>query len=699
MSTRRLFETAFTLHRNGDLPAAETFYRQLLADEPRHAPALHLLGLLCQQTGRHQQAVTLIQQALAITPDEPDYLNNLGAALRASGQPDQAVACYRRALAIAPQDLDLQHNLGNAYLELQAFTDAAHCYRTVLAAWPGNETARAALVHALQAQGFACHNGGRHAEAEAAYQEAAALHPHDGALHYNLGNAQRELGKTEAALKSYRQALKLLPDDADVYNNLGNVLRETGQLREAIIAYQTAIHHNPRLYHAKVHLIHQRQHACEWERLEHDVAEVREWVRTVPAARISPFAFLAMPGTTPEEQRRCADNWAEQQCAALLAQQAPYVHERGRRPHRLRIGYLSSDFRLHPLAFLISELIELHDRGQFEIHAYSAAADDGSAERKRLERAFDHFTDIRALTPQQAAARIHQDEIDILVDLTGFTQTSRSALVALRPAPISINWLGFPGTMGALNGRPLFDYILTDDYVTPARHADHFAEALLPLTPCYQPNDRQRPVGAAGTRADHALPLDAMVFCCFNQTFKILPQVFDIWMDLLNERADSVLWLLESNAPARENLLRAAMTRGVAAERLVFAPRLPIAAHLARHEHADLFLDTLPYNAHTTASDALWMGLPLLTCSGEGFAGRVAGSLLHALGMDELIAADLDDYARKAMRLSADRAQLSALRQRLLDARDDGPLFDTERFARTLEARYQAVWRHHAGGA
>lgn len=697
MAGDRLFQTAFDLHRNGQLSEAEALYRQLLAREPGHSPCLHLLGLLCHQSKRHKLAVELISQALAAEPNNADYLNNLGAALRADGQVAQAITCYQKALRIAPQDPGVQNNLANAYLDSGAYAAAATGYRNLLRALPGHPEVRMALCQALSKHGFECHNNGLYSKAEVAYQEAITLQKRDGTLYYNLGNAQRELGKPEAAVKNYQRALQLLPNDADIHNNLGNVLRETGRLQAAIGAYQTALQINPRLFHARVHLVHQRQHACDWENLMQDIEIIRQWVAEEPAARISPFAFLAMPSTTAQEQRKCADNWINNQLARFV-DAPPYIHDYQRSSEKLRIGYLSSDFRRHPLAYLITELIELHDRERFTIHAYSNAVDDKTPERQRLERAFDQFIDIRQLSTEQAAARIHQDQIDILVDLTGFTQTSRSAIVALQPAPVSINWLGFPGTMGAHDGKPLFDYILTDNFISPKQYTSDFAEVLLPLPICYQPNDRKRPVGPASARAEHGLPEQAFVFCCFNQSFKILPTMFDIWMRLLQARADSVLWLLESNTLAKKHLQREAARRGVDPQRLIFAPRVPIAEHLARHQHADLFLDTLPYNAHTTASDALWMGLPLLTCVGDSFAGRVAGSLLHALDMGELIAENLWDYERRALQLSDDRERLKALQQRLLLNRKTSQLFDTARFADDLEECYQTIWLRYSSG-
>lgn len=700
MNTSQRYQAALDLHRNGQFAEAEAQYRHLLGNEPRHADALHYLGVLCHQTDRHHEATELIAAAVKLNPRNADYLNNHGLALRAAGRIEEAVASYLAAIALAPQDMDLHNNLGNAYQQLGRYEQAAGCYRRVLHAYPREADVMEALCHALQALGRQSHEAGHYAQAEACYSEVLQYRGQDAALHYNLGNALRELGRPAEAVACYSKALKLAPNDADIHNNLGNVLRELGRLDEAIACYEQALKLAPTLYHAKAHLVHQRQHICDWRTLAQDTQCLRDWVKTEPQAQISPFAFLALPGTTSAEQRQCATNWNASRYASLAeaAQTQPFAYRRAA-GGKLRIGYLSSDFRLHPLAFLVTELMELHDRSQFEVYAYSNAADDKTAERKRLERAFDRFIDIQAMSLPEAAERINDDHIDILVDLTGHTQSSRSGIAALRPAPIQVNWLGYPGSMGELHGRPLFDYLLSDGLITPPDAAADYAEQLLLLPDCYQPNNRNRPLAATPARAQCDLPEQAFVFCCFNQTFKITPQLFAIWMRLLGAVPDSVLWLLDCNRWARENLCREAEKAGIAASRLVFAPRLPIDQHLARHALADLFVDTLPYNAHTTASDALWMGLPLLTCVGDTFAGRVAGSLLMAAQLPQMITHSLVEYEARALQLAHAPAELSAMRAHLLQNRDRLPLFDTARFAANLEAVYLRMWQTHSAQA
>ncbi len=723
------YSTALEYYRAGQLLQAELTFQQVLATQANHADAHHMLGIICYQTNRATDAIKHIAQALAISPRHLDYLNNYALALRADHQLEAALKSFQQAILLQPKDLDVQLNIGNTLIELNRFEEAAGYYRRVLRVLPKRDDIRGALCHCLSSLGNQAHALGKFSQAEACFQEALLFNAQDAALYYNLGNAQRELGKPNEAEKQYQQAIKLTPNDADTYNNLGNVQRELGSLDLAIASYQKAIAINPKLYHAKVHLVHQKQHVCDWQDLEGDVSQIREWVKTVPTAQISPFAFLAMPNTTAEEQKQCADNWVNNRYASMiefskqlnfnystqedqdstrhsvpdtessdLSTQGAALHRHGGFK-KIKIGYLSADFRLHPLAFLVSELMELHDRTQFEIIGFSYGVNDKSSARARLEKAFDQLHDIRNLSEIEAAKKINACGIDFLVDLTGFTQTSRSSIAALRPAPININWLGFPGTMGSMvtqaNIAPLFDYILTDSFICPSESAKHYAEQLALLPHCYQPNDRKRPIGKVPSREACALPNDTFVFCCFNQTFKITSDVFTVWMRLLKAKPNSVLWLLDCNPWAKKNLIREAANHGIAADKLIFAPRVSIADHLARHVHADLFLDTPTYNAHTTCSDALWMGVPVLTCVGDTFAARVAGSLLKAADLNNFITYSLQDYENKAIYLVNNPAILLEVKQKLLAEKMSSKLFDTTLFTKSLEGTYLTIWQRY----
>jgi protein O-GlcNAc transferase len=603
------------------------------------------------------------------------------------GNNHAALEAYRQVLLQYPNELNLHAVCGNLCVQLQRFEEAAGYFRRILSAENKNLGARNALCFSLQALGNQAHNAGNFTLAEACFAEATQHQPGNAAYWYNLGNAQRELAKPEKALASFTQSLQFDPNDAEAHNNLGNVQRELGQLDKAIASYKIALQLNPSLHHALAHLVHQKQHICDWvglnsKVLNEQISQLRNLVRTEPSAQISPFAFLAMPCTTAQEQKQCASNWANNTIMTLPAARMDIgLQGIKNKNKKLKIGYFSADFRLHPLAFLITELIEKHDRNQFEIIAYSYGKDDETPARKRLEKAFDHFMDIANLNDIDAAKKIRADEIDILVDLTGYTQSSRTGIVALKPAKLHINWLGFPSTMGEMHGEPLFDYLLADKVIAP--NADDFSEKLLYL-PCYQPNDSQRPIGKTTSKSAQNLPARAFVFCCFNQTFKISAELFAAWMRILKQAPSSVLWLLECNIWAKANLQKAAEQAGIDKNRLIFAPRVAIAEHLERHNYADLFLDTLPYNAHTTASDALFMRLPLLTLMGDTFASRVAASLLQSVNMPELITQNLTDYEAKALDLAQNPEKITQLKQKM----DTKSLFNAAQFARNLEQIY-----------
>lgn len=588
------------------------------------------------------QQIQPLLQAIERNPQDPSLHYDLGGLYLAHRQTDKALACYLLALKLAPNHPQILLQLGNTENAAQRYSQAVHYFK-----------------------------------------QCIAVAPNDAAAYYNLGNALRALGQSEEAAKQYRHSLKLAPNDAEAHNNLGNVLRDLGRLDEAIACYKQALVIDPQLHHALTHLIHQKQHICDWQTLDAEITQLRTVLKQSPQAQIPPFAFLSMPGTTAQEQLQCANQWAQQHFGHLVSLPAK-AHVAN---SIIKIGYLAADFRLHPLAFLITELLAAHDRSRFHITAYSYGPDDQSSERAAIQNNVDRFEDIRALSDIEAAQLIRTQAIDILVDLTGYTKHSRTAIVALKPAPVSINWLGYPGSMGQVNQRSLFDYVIVDKTIAPT--ADDFSEQRIVL-PCYQPNNQYRPSIVPPSKAELGIPQDAFVFCCFNQTFKITAEVYAVWMQLLKDVPNSVLWLLDCNTWAKANLIAAAKQAGIAAERIMFAPRVSIEAHLARHTHADLFLDTQPYNAHTTASDALWMGLPVLTCLGETFPSRVAASLLYNLNLDALVTESLSAYAERARTLAQHPEQLNVLKQQSLMHRQQ--LFNPHAFVQALETAYIHIY-------
>jgi predicted O-linked N-acetylglucosamine transferase (SPINDLY family) len=664
----------------GDFNEAEAMFRRAVELKPDAAEAHYNLGFILQEQGKLDAAIEVYRRALELRPDMPQACTNLGVALQHQGKLDEAVAAFRQAIAGNPKHADAYFNLG-VVLRLQNHVDeAAAAYRRVIVLDPSHAAARNNLALILS-------EAGELSAADVLQRQAVGLWPDYAEGHNNLGALLLDQGRPQEALDALRAAVKLKPDYPEAYLNLGNALRELGSLAEAIEAYRRAMELRPTYAEALAQLVYHRARACDWTDAGAAEPTLLSAVRQ-NAARIPPF-MLIPTAASGADQLLCARKWVEH---FAVPEQQVFQHHAAPQAGRLRIGYLSSDFYNHATAYLIAELIERHDRDRFDIHGYSYGPDSGGSMRARLISAFDRFTDIDALSHRTAAARIRADDIDILVDLKGHTHRARPKILAFRPAPVQVNYLGFPGTMGA----PFIDYIVADDFIVPRDRQTIYAEKLAYLPDCYQPNDTRREIAAAPGRTACGLPAQGFVFCAFNNSFKITPAFFAIWMRLLQQVPGSVLWLLESNALVRRNLSAAAAAVGVDPDRLVFAPILPHGQHLARHRHADLFLDTLPCNAHTTASDALWASLPVLTCAGETFAGRVAGSVVRAAGLSELVASSPRDYEALALALARGPARLADVRSRLGAGRSNLRLFDMAKRTRDLEALYARmaeIWR------
>jgi len=526
---------------------------------------------------------------------------------------------------------------------------------------------------------------GNHREAISLMGEVVRHRPNLAELHYNLGTSQVICNRPEDAITSYRRALELRPDFPDAYNNLGNALMSLKQFDAAIASYRHALELRADHPYAHSMLAIACRQVCDWSTFTKTEHELGEHVRLEKSV-VNPFGFLTWSGA-PEDQLHCARMFIQNRIGS-----APARMHKNSLPisKQLRIAYLSADFHDHATANLMAGLFECHAREQFEVLAFSYGPDDRSAMRRRLRATFDNFIDVSCMSDQQVAQQIAELGVHIAIDLKGYTQDSRPGILAHRPAPIQVNYLGYPGTMGA----EFIDYILVDPFVVPADQQPYYTEKLVHLPDCYQVNDSQREIAAhIPSRAECDLPEDGFVFCCFNKNYKITPDLFDIWMRLLEAVQGSVLWLIRDNEAVEKNLRHEAQTRGVNPGRIIFAGHAALPTHLARQRQADLFLDTLPYNAHTTASDALWVGLPLLTCAGRMFPGRVAGSLLHAVGMPELVTESLTEYEALALKLATDPQLLQGFRERLAQHRANAPLFDTDRFRRHIESAYMRMWQ------
>jgi len=530
----------------------------------------------------------------------------------------------------------------------------------------------------------------RVADALASFDRALALQPDSAEAHSNRANALRELGRPEEALASCNRAIALKPDYAEALNNRVNVLLRLKRYDEAVGDLERTLRLNPDFPYAKGMLLHTKMQLCDWRSFDSDIAAVKAGIRG--GKRVTtPFALLAQSGAT-NDQLLCAQGWVREKCPPASV---PAYSGETYRHDRIRVAYVSADFGEHPTSYLLAGLIEEHDRARFRIVGVSLGVESESAMRSRIVGAFDHFIDAGRKDDREAANVLRHLEIDIAVDLMGFTHESRPGIFALRPAPVHVNYLGFPATMGA----PYMDYIIADRFVIPAERQGCYSEKIVYLPDSFQINDSKRRLSAlAPTRADGGLPASGFVFCAFSNSYKITPSLFDVWMRILGRIDGAVLWLLGGGAAVEANLRREAQARGIAGDRLIFAPRVGYSEYLRRYQLADLFLDTAPFNAGATASDALWAGLPLITCPGEAFAGRMAASLLHGVGLPELAAASLDDYERTAVALAQDRAALDRMKERLAQNRASCALFDTGRFARHIETAYQTMWQRHQAG-
>lgn len=710
-----------TLAEQGETEEASACYHRLLALQPHHAVARFNLGTLYRNMGRLEAAAAAFKQALAVAPDDPDTHNNLGLVYEQQQRLEDAAGCFRRALALNPDHVHARNNLGNVLRAQGRLDEAVACYEKVLADAPNQVDAYINLgaaraeqggypeAHALYEQAlrrdprsFEAHYNlgkllalqGVLMDAIGHYRQAVEVGPRQAIAHSELGNAYRQLGDLESAVACHRKAAELNPDDADTRYNLGESFKVQGQLQAAIESYERALELAPDHVSALGGLVHLRQHVCRWEGMEKLWQRVREKIAGGAGGKISPFSTFSMP-TSAAEQLACARAWARQELAPLPAARGEprFDFSRPRSRERIRVGYLSWGFHRHATAHLTAELFELNDRKRFEVFAYAYGPEDNSAIRARVRKACEHFVDVSQESYFATAQRIYGDGVDILVDLTGYTLGTRPQILALRPAPIQVNWLGYPGTLGT----DCVDFIVADPFIIPEGQERFYAEKVIRLPDCYQVNDRRREVGErVPSREECGLPGSGIVFCCFNQAYKILPEMFGAWMRILQAVPGSVLWLAEANPWAAGHLRREAAARGVAGERLVFAPRKPLGEYMVQYRIADFALDTFPYTSHTTAADALWMGCPLATCAGETFASRVAGSVLASAGMRELVTDNLGDYERMVIELAGSPQRLQDLRRRLRETRDSCALFDTPGFVKHLEAAYEEMMKAYA---
>jgi predicted O-linked N-acetylglucosamine transferase (SPINDLY family) len=635
---------------------------------------------------RYAAAIASYDRAIALDPHQMEAYYNRGNAFAELQQYSAAVDSFGAAILLQPDCVPAYYNRGNALQALKQYAAAVENYDAAI----GREPAHA---NAYNNRGVALRDLKRCEAAVASFDSAVALKPDYADAYYNRGNSLRDLEQHAAAVASYDRAISLNANYADAYVDRGESLKDLGQFAAAIASFGRGIALKSRLKGLYGARLHARMQICDWTDFEEEVADLAARIEGDEAAS-PPFPLLAVLGSA-RLQRKAAEIWVREQCPADSA--LPTIPRVAAIPaaaaQRIRIGYFSADFRQHPVSILAAELIETHDRSRFEITAFAFGPASDDAMRTRLAGAFDRFLEVQGRTDREIALLARELQIDIAVDLGGFTQHCRPGIFALRAAPLQVEFLGYPGTLGA----PYMDYLVADPTLIPEHSRAHYREQILYLPHTALPHDSQQPIAEQClSRRQAALPDSRFVFCCFNNVAKITPDTFAGWMRILSKVPGSVLWLSATHPTAQSNLRREAMSRGVEPQRLIFAARLAsLPEHLARHRVADLFLDTLPYNAHTTASDALWAGLPVLTQLGETFAGRVAASLLSAIDLPELITSSPAQYEALAIDLATDPQRLARLKERLSQNRLSTPLFDTRRFTQHLEDAFTIIHTRH----
>jgi protein O-GlcNAc transferase len=674
---------ALGCHQRGEVEKAQAMYRGILAVHPRCFDALHLLGLLCADTGAVDQGIELIRAALGVDAGRPQAYYSLATALLKKGDPRTALTSLERALALQADFADAWFLRGNVLQQAERLEESIDSYQRAIRARPAYPEAFNNLAAALRATR-------RLAQALECAERALALKPHYPKALNNRGLILLDLRRGAAAVDDFRRALAIDRHFPEALHNLGTALMQLRRFAEARDTFAQLAAVAPDFRHVKGNLLLAQLSCCDWSDFDAAAAAVIRSVERGEHAAV-PMSFLCLCDSAAL-QLRCADIHTRAYYpsrAPLRGQRLHYAHD------RIRIAYLSGDLGEHAVTYLLAGVFERHDPGRFETIALSWDRAEETGARRRVAAAFSRFVDISALDDAEVVRLMHELEVDIAVDLTGHTLGQRTGILARRPAPLQVNYLGLPATMGAA----YIDYLIADRFLVPEAQRVHYAEQLVWLPEGFQPNDDRRPLPAEpAPRRTFGLPDEGFVFCSFNRNNKLNPHSFAVWMRLLGAVPGSVLWLLATNPLAEDNLRREATLRGIDAGRLVFAGEVPYLEYLARYAQADLFLDTLPFNGGATVSDALSMGVPVLTCAGDSFAARMAGSVLMSLGLPELVTRSMQEYEAAALRLATHPDHLVLLRRRLAQQRAAHAFFDTDRYRRHLEAAYRTMWEREAAG-
>jgi predicted O-linked N-acetylglucosamine transferase (SPINDLY family) len=732
----------------GNLAEAKDCYIKLSRLLPDHPEIYGTLGGLSIQLGKFNDAIQFLNNSLSILPNQPTVLFNQAIAYKQLNFFEKALICYDRAIQLKPDYFEAYFNQANLLKDLKFFDKAIVSYQRaaqfqpnfigIYLNWGGvlvelkrYDEALISYDRAIQlkpddhmphnGKGNTLHELKRYDEALISYDRAIQLKPHDHIPYNSKGNALQELKRYDEALISYDRAIQLKPDDHMPHNGKGNTLRELKRYDEALISYDRAIQLKPddhmphngkgntlrelkrydealasddRAIQLKPDsnnyvygsYIHTKSFMCHWSNINQELNTLLNKIESHEKAS-TPFPLLSLVDNL-EVHKKVAQIYAEDQCPLnpILGKIKPYSKHQ-----KIRLGYFSPDFREHAVSYLTAELFEIHDQSKFELYAFSFSANNkDDAMQQRIQRAFNYFIDVSKMSDQEIVLLARQHEIDIAIDLAGHTQGSRTNIFAYRAASIQISYIGYLGTMGA----PYIDYLIADETIIPEELKQFYSEKILYL-PTYQCNDTKKQISTKSfTKEELELPQEGFIFCSFNNSYKFNASIFDSWMRILNAVKGSFLWLLADNPFVETNLKKEAMTRGVDPQRLIFAKKVPRDEYLARFKVADLFLDTHPYNAGTTASDALWEGLPLVTFLGKSFASRMCGSILKSAHLSELVAESQKEYEKLAIQLASNHKKLDLIKQKMRNIKEM-PLFDIRTFTKNIEAEYLKIYQQN----
>lgn len=681
-----LLRQAIEAFQEGNIDSASTKLKIILQLDAKNLPALHILGLIHASKYDFSAATNFLSRAAQISPNDASIRYNLAKCLMDAGLYNESVKHHRKATQLVPDNRDAWLNYGKAASAMGLYDEAVIYFDKSIKIDPN-------FAEGFLNKGAALKDLRRYIKAIEFADKALRINPKLLGAISNKGIALRALKRHKEAIAQFDQALALDPSYADAWFNRGAVLNELKRYDEAVINYEKSLSLNSNINWIYGEYIHTKMKVCDWSNFDSNLNELIDKVSAGNKVT-HPFTLLSLTDDI-DIQKKSADIFSQTNFSVVPSSKNT---AKTAKKDKLRIGYFSADFRVHPVAFLIAELFEFHDKNQFEIYAFSFvdSADDMNI---RIRNAVYDFIDVSNKSDFEISQLARDLSIDIAIDLSGFTEGSRTSIFSNRAAPIQVNFLGYPGTMGS----DFIDYIIADKFLIPDHSKIFYTEKIIFLPNSYQPNDRKRIISEnQSAKIEFGLPEYGFIFCCFCNNYKILPATFDGWMRILKAVDKSVLWLFEDNASASHNLKREAQLRGVEPDRLIFAKSLPQPDHLARYSLADLFLDTFPYNAHTTASDALWAGLPILTLNGQSFASRVASSLLNAIGLQKLITTSQIEYENLAIDLAHNPHKILALKKTLAENRCTTPLFDSMLFTKNIESAYQIIFNkygvsEHAG--